>query len=166
MLKSFVDKQMGLKLQISPLSKKSIVGKGESIDSPLFQHFFLTTLSLALYHTFLTLNDPIEKTFSHHVFYPITGRRHYFSYTNLSSANAFNLAQSMILLFGRELRSLTLYKNDKILFLTKLKAFADDKFNAIKMIISVFDRLENILGKGEHFLFISQHFQNIFVSGL
>ena len=31
----------------------------------------------------------------------------------------------------------------------KLKAFADDKLNVTKMIISVFDRVENIVGKGE-----------------
>ena len=39
--------------------------------------------------------------------------------------------------------------NNKILALTKLKAFADDKLNVTKMIISVFDRVENIVGKGE-----------------
>ena len=38
---------------------------------------------------------------------------------------------------------------DKILDHTKLKAFADDKLNVTKMIISVFDRVENIVGKGE-----------------
>ena len=32
---------------------------------------------------------------------------------------------------------------------TKLKAFADDKLNVTKMLIYVFDRLENIVGKGE-----------------
>ena len=32
---------------------------------------------------------------------------------------------------------------------TKLKAFADDKLNVTKKIISVFDRVENIVGKGE-----------------
>ena len=53
--------------------------------------------------------------------------------------------------------------NDKILDVTKLKAFADDKISVAQMIISVFDRLENIVGKGEnagyqHFLF-TQCFQ-------
>ena len=48
--------------------------------------------------------------------------------------------------------------------LAKLKAFADDKINATKMIISAFDRVENIVGKGEnagyqHFLLFSQCFQ-------
>ena len=32
---------------------------------------------------------------------------------------------------------------------TKLKAFADDKLNVTKMIISVIDRVENIVVKGE-----------------
>ena len=41
------------------------------------------------------------------------------------------------------------FPHDKILDQTKLKAFADDKLNVPKMIISVFDRVENIVGKGE-----------------
>ena len=38
---------------------------------------------------------------------------------------------------------------DKILNQTKLKAFAVDKLKITKMIISVFDRVENSVGKGE-----------------
>ena len=38
---------------------------------------------------------------------------------------------------------------NKILDQTKLKAFADDKLNVTKMIISVVDRVENIVGKRE-----------------
>ena len=38
--------------------------------------------------------------------------------------------------------------NNKILALAKLKACADDKFNIAKMTISVFVRVENIVGKG------------------
>ena len=54
--------------------------------------------------------------------------------------------------------------NDKILALTKLKAFADDKFIVAKMMIPVFDMAENIVGKGEnagyqHFLLFQQCFQ-------
>ena len=41
------------------------------------------------------------------------------------------------------------FPHNKILDQTKLKAFADDKVNVAKMIISVFDRVENIVGKGE-----------------
>ena len=39
--------------------------------------------------------------------------------------------------------------DDKILDQTKLKAFADDKLNVTKMIISIFDQVENFVGKGE-----------------
>ena len=45
--------------------------------------------------------------------------------------------------------SLNPFPQDKILDQTKLKAFADDKLNVTKMIISVFDRVENTVGKGE-----------------
>ena len=37
---------------------------------------------------------------------------------------------------------------DKILDQSKLKAFAEDSLNLTKMIVSVFDRVENIVGKG------------------
>ena len=40
-------------------------------------------------------------------------------------------------------------RSDKLLDQTKLKAFADDKLNVTKLIISVFDRVEHIEGKGE-----------------
>ena len=46
-------------------------------------------------------------------------------------------------------KSLYPFPHDKILDLTKLKAFTDDKLNVTKMVISVFDRVENIVGKGE-----------------
>ena len=38
--------------------------------------------------------------------------------------------------------------NDQILDMTKLKAFADDKLNIDKMIISLLDRVENTERKG------------------
>ena len=41
------------------------------------------------------------------------------------------------------------FPHDKILDQAKLKAFADDKLKVTKMMISVFDRVENIVGKGE-----------------
>ena len=61
---------------------------------------------------------------------------------------------------------LTLSLSHKILDLTKLKAFADDKINVAKMMIPVFDRLENIVGKGEnagyqHFLLFLHCFQKV-----
>ena len=59
--------------------------------------------------------------------------------------------------------------NDNILVLTKLKAFEDDKINAAQ-IISVSDRLENIVGKGEnaghqHFCLLTQYFQKASYTG-
>ena len=42
------------------------------------------------------------------------------------------------------------FRDNKILALTKLKALADDKFNVAYMMISVSDRQENIVGKGEN----------------
>ena len=53
--------------------------------------------------------------------------------------------------------------NDKIRDWPKVKAFADDKMKLAKMIIFVFDRDENIVGKGENACY--QHFllfQNVF----
>ena len=48
--------------------------------------------------------------------------------------------------------------------MTKLKAFEDDKLYVAKVMISLFDRKENIVGKGEdagnqHFLLFPQCFQ-------
>ena len=55
------------------------------------------------------------------------------------------------------------FPNDKSLGMIKLKAFSDDKLYIIKMKISLFDRVENTVGKGEnagkqHFLLFSQCF--------
>ena len=44
----------------------------------------------------------------------------------------------------------------KILDKTKLKAFTDDKINVAKMMISLSDRAENIMGKGKNVCY--QHF--------
>ena len=60
---------------------------------------------------------------------------------------------------------------DKIFYLFKLKAIADDKINVAKMMINVFDRAENIVGKGEnacyqHFLLFPQCFQKAFSTGV
>ena len=53
--------------------------------------------------------------------------------------------------------------NDKILDWSKLKAFADATVKFAKMMIFVFDRVENIVGKGEnagyqHFLLFPKCF--------
>ena len=67
-------------------------------------------------------------------------------------------------LFWERINSLP---NDKIWGLTKFKAFADDNFNVAKMMISLFDRVENTVGKGEnagyqHFLLFPHCFQRLF----
>ena len=54
--------------------------------------------------------------------------------------------------------------NDKILDVNKLKAFADDRIKLAQIMISVFDRVENNVGKREnagyhHFLLFPQCFQ-------
>ena len=53
--------------------------------------------------------------------------------------------------------------NDKLLDWFKLKAFTDDKIKELKVMIFVFDRVENIVVKGEnvgyqHFLLFPQCF--------
>ena len=40
--------------------------------------------------------------------------------------------------------------NDKILDMTKLKAFADDKLNVAKIMVSLLNRIENPVGTGEN----------------
>ena len=45
-------------------------------------------------------------------------------------------------------KELNTLPNNKILDLSKLKIFADDKINFAKMMIYVYDRAENIVGKG------------------
>ena len=56
--------------------------------------------------------------------------------------------------------------NDKILDQSKLKAFADDKLSVAKLTISLYDRVENTVGKGEnagnqHFLLFPQCFPKL-----
>ena len=52
----------------------------------------------------------------------------------LVSANALNVDQP----------------DDKISDWSELKTFADDKFNITQMLISVFSRVENVVGRGEN----------------
>ena len=60
--------------------------------------------------------------------------------------------------------------NYKILDWSKLKAFANENFNITKTMISVGNRVENIVGKGEntayqHFRLFPQCFQKFSISG-
>ena len=50
--------------------------------------------------------------------------------------------------------------------MTKLKAFADEKFNVATMMISVFDRIENRVGKGENALPAFSPFPTMFSKDL
>ena len=61
--------------------------------------------------------------------------------------------------------------NGKILNMTNLKTFADDKSNVTQNIIYVFNRVENIVKKEknasyQHFLLFPQHLQKLSLSGL
>ena len=60
--------------------------------------------------------------------------------------------------------------NDKILELSKLKAFADDEINANQKLKFDLERIENIVGKGEnagyqHFLLFPRCFHNLLFPG-
>ena len=62
--------------------------------------------------------------------------------------------------------------NNKILDMSKLKAlnFADNKLNIVIMTISLFDRVENTVGKGEnagyqHFLLSDSVFLSLHLEG-
>ena len=55
-------------------------------------------------------------------------------------------------------------KEKFLVMITKLKALAADEFSDTKVVIPSFDRVENIVGKGEnagyqHFLLFPQYFQ-------
>ena len=61
--------------------------------------------------------------------------------------------------------------NDKILDWPKFKAFPDDNLNFAKLMIFLYDSVENIVGKREnagyqHFLLFPQCFQNASSIGL
>ena len=56
--------------------------------------------------------------------------------------------------------------DDRILDWSKLKAFADDKLNVTKMLIFVFDKVENIVGKGEIVCTSNFSFPTMFSKGV
>ena len=89
----------------------------------------------------------------------LTNTNFYFSSAIiLSFANAFNLDWQKILSDVNPL------PNDKIVYQSKFKAFADGKIIATQKFKFVSGRVENIVGKGEnagyqHFLLFSQCFK-------
>ena len=83
---------------------------------------------------------------------------------NLSSENDL---VSMKLGTGQRKGTINYCPNKKNLDWSKLKAFADNKIKELKIMFFVFNRVENIEGKGEntsyqHFLLFPQFFQKAF----
>ena len=62
-------------------------------------------------------------------------------------------------------KTINSFPHDKIMDQTKLKAFADDKLNVTKMIVSVFDRVENIVEKEKLLVQAISPFSTIFSKG-
>ena len=57
------------------------------------------------------------------------------------------------------------FPHDKILDQTKLKVFADDKLHVTEMAISVFDTVENIVGKEKLLVQAISPFPTVFSKG-
>ena len=87
-----------------------------------------------------------NSTFFHNIFYAACILKSLLATFQLSSAPSLNLGRSYN---GILANRLTHSHITKLWTRPKLKAFADDKLNVTKMIISVFDRVENFVGKGE-----------------
>ena len=119
--------------------------------------WFLRVCSASLLITLWEKEKLLVKSnfsFFHSIFYPFL----LFSPNlKLSSASTFSLEKSKICCLGKGKLNLKVSSANsfkpiptwQILDQTKLKAFAKNKINVTKMIISVFDRVENIVGKRE-----------------
>ena len=86
------------------------------------------------------------------------------------SANAFNFVQLTHYKTTNCGRHFNPLPNNKILDVSKLKAFADNNLNVNRKLKFAFGRVENIVGKGEnagyqHFLLFPQCFQKAFLLG-
>ena len=84
-----------------------------------------------------------------------------------SLSNPYKAKQTLEVLHSETVSFSNPFPHDTILDQTNSKAFADDKLNVTKIIISIFDRVENIVGKGEiaryeQFLLFLQRLQNAF----
>ena len=81
----------------------------------------------------------------------------------IQDQNAFFATDLDLHCLHKVLNSISSYK---FLDWSKMKVFADDVFNVVMMIISIFYRVENIVGKGEnagykHFLLFLQCFPKL-----
>ena len=69
----------------------------------------------------------------------------YFSFSHNDFHSYISLVHQNTVLCGNGLTP-----NSKILYQSKLEAFADDKLEVAKMMTTVFDGAESIMGKGEN----------------
>ena len=83
-------------------------------------------------------------SFSRTVFYPSTKQISVFQSHLFCCLQICDLERFKKLSFGKDLT----LPNDKILGVTKLKAFADDKINVSQLMNFACERIENIVGKG------------------
>ena len=82
--------------------------------------------------------------YSHHVFYPSKSKLQFFTHA-FCPLQMLSIWTSLKKLSSGKKRKGSPLPENKILDQTNLKAFADDKLNVTKVIISIFDRV----GKGE-----------------
>ena len=154
-LKAFSDDKIQvLKIIIFDFDRiENNVGKGENAG---YQHFLHFPQCFQRAFNFRSLKVEI-------VSYRVTKQISYFTSHLFCCLQKFPICTSLkFSLFGT---GLTLYQTTKFLAWSKLKAFADDKIDAVKMMISLIDRLENTGGIGEnagnqHFLLFPQCFPN------
>ena len=111
-------------------------------------------------------------SFSHNVFYSIKVLTSYIYFLlKWLVVLGFNATLTAKVISWRSVRhmcrsGINLLSDATIPALTKLKAFTDNNFTAAKMVQFPFQRLDNIVGKGEnadhqHFLLFPQRFQKV-----
>ena len=92
-------------------------------------------------------------SFSHSVFYPFYEHSVIFTKFQILVCSLFQLGKSLNFVVWARVKPLP---NDKILDLSKFKAYADAKTNVIEKLKFVLGRVENIVGKGE--IAVNQYF--------
>ena len=89
----------------------------------------------------------INFTFFHNAFYAICISQSFNSQISVVACSFFVFGTVSKWYIREWVNSLP---NDEILDVTKFKAFAEDKLNVARMMISLFDRAENTVGKAEN----------------